>query len=122
MPDPEFGTEVRDEAGFRLADLPTRFGYLDDFGDGWTHDIEVLGPGEARPGCGYGEGRCPPEDCGGPTGWPAIVRPAVVVNGAPFTQDSGVVMIRSGITRMMPTNSAVLHAKGGDTFRRPPAM
>ena len=36
---------VRDEAGCRLADLPTRFGYLYDFGDGWTHDIEVLGPG-----------------------------------------------------------------------------
>ena len=38
---------------------PPRFGYLYDFGDGWTHDIEVLGPGEARPGCDYGEARCP---------------------------------------------------------------
>jgi hypothetical protein len=34
VPDQEFDTEVRDEAGFRLADLPTRFGYLYDFGDG----------------------------------------------------------------------------------------
>jgi hypothetical protein len=73
VPDPEYDTEVRDEAGFRLADLPTRFGYLYDFGDGWTHDIEVLGPGEAQPGCGYGEGRCPPEDCGGPTGYAELV-------------------------------------------------
>jgi hypothetical protein len=73
VPDQEFDTEVRDEAGFRLADLPTRFGYLYDFGDGWTHDIEVLGPGEAQPGCGYGEGRCPPEDCGGPTGYAELV-------------------------------------------------
>jgi pRiA4b ORF-3-like protein len=73
VPDQEFDTDERDEAGFRLADLPTRFGYLYDFGDGWTHDIEVLGPGEAQPGCGYGEGRCPPEDCGGPTGYAELV-------------------------------------------------
>ena len=73
VPDQEFDTDERDEASFRLADLPTRFGYLYDFGDGWTHDIEVLGPGEAQPGCGYGEGRCPPEDCGGPTGYAELV-------------------------------------------------
>ena len=33
-------------------------------------------PGEAQPGCGYGEGRCPPEDCGGPTGYAELARGA----------------------------------------------
>jgi hypothetical protein len=59
VPDQEFDTDERDEAGFDWPIWPPRFGYLYDFGDGWTHDIEVLGPGEARPGCDYGEGRCP---------------------------------------------------------------
>ena len=67
----EFDTDERDEACFRLADLPTRFGFLYDFGDGWTHDIEALGPGEAQPGCGYGEGRCATADgfAVRPSGW-----------------------------------------------------
>src|SRR5919206_316500 len=58
-----------DEAAVRLRDLPERFVYLYDFGDGWTHDVELLGPGDDHPGCVYGEGTCPPEDCGGPPGY-----------------------------------------------------
>ena len=42
--------DQRDEIGARLADLGTEFEYLYDFGDGWTHDIEVLGPGGSAPG------------------------------------------------------------------------
>jgi hypothetical protein len=39
-----------------------------DFGDGWEHDVEVVGAGADRPGCVDGAGACPPEDCGGPGG------------------------------------------------------
>jgi len=37
--------DQRDETGAHLADLGAEFEYLYDFGDGWTHDVEVLGPG-----------------------------------------------------------------------------
>lgn len=39
------------EDGARLVDLGSKFAYLYDFGDGWTHDVEVLGPGKSAPGC-----------------------------------------------------------------------
>lgn len=58
--------DERDESGVRLQQLPDRFSYLYDYGDGWDHDVQILGPGGDRPGCMYGEGACPPEDCGGP--------------------------------------------------------
>lgn len=61
--------EMQDESTVSLRDLPGRFTYLYDFGDGWEHDITVLGPGGFDPGCVYGEGDCPPEDVGGPTGY-----------------------------------------------------
>jgi len=70
MPDlDDWGDDQQDETGVRLRQLPPRFTYLYDFGDGWEHDVEVLGPGEEQPGCPYGEGACPPEDCGGPSGY-----------------------------------------------------
>lgn len=59
-----------DEAGVLLRDLGTvRFTYRYDFGDDWEHVVEILGPGDAEPGLRYGEGACPPEDCGGPHGY-----------------------------------------------------
>jgi Plasmid pRiA4b ORF-3-like protein len=69
VPDEEWPDHQVDEAAVRLRDLPERFVYLYDFGDGWTHDVELLGPGRDQPGCVYGEGTCPPEDCGGPSGY-----------------------------------------------------
>jgi hypothetical protein len=54
--------DLRDEAGARLDDLGTSWTYLYDHGQGWTHSVEVLGPGGEQPGCAYGEGTCPPED------------------------------------------------------------
>ncbi len=62
-------TDQRDEATARLAELGTAFTYLYDFGDGWSHDVEVLGAGGPQPGCVDGAGACPPEDCGGPPGY-----------------------------------------------------
>ena len=58
-----------DERGVRLSSLPRSFVYAYDFGDGWEHDIEVLGRGDDLPGCVGGVGPCPPEDCGGPHGY-----------------------------------------------------
>lgn len=65
--------EERDEVGVRLRVLGARFTYLYDFGDGWEHDVEVLGTGSDQPGCRYGEGACPPEDCGGPHGYAELL-------------------------------------------------
>ncbi|MBX7432560.1 plasmid pRiA4b ORF-3 family protein [Mycobacterium sp. Y57] len=65
--------DERDETGARLADLGTEFEYLYDFGDGWTHHVEVLGPGGPAPGCVDGHGACPPEDCGGPGGYTELL-------------------------------------------------
>ncbi len=49
-----------DEARVRLRDLPARFVYLYDLGDGWEHDVEVVGGGYGVPGCVEGSGGCPP--------------------------------------------------------------
>lgn len=65
--------DQRDETGARLADLGAEFEYLYDFGDGWSHDVEVLGPGGSAPGCVDGHGACPPEDCGGPGGYAELL-------------------------------------------------
>ena len=60
VPDPDWDDlEVQDEAKARLGDLPARFEYLYDFGDGWEHDVEVLGRGDEAPGCVEGTGDCP---------------------------------------------------------------
>ena len=72
IPDPDFAADdpdQRDERSVTLRDLPPAFVYHYDFGDGWEHDIEVLGAGGPEPGCVEGQGACPPEDCGGPGGY-----------------------------------------------------
>lgn len=65
--------DLADDSTARLTDLPERFTYDYDYGDGWTHDVHRLGPGADRPGCPYGEGACPPEDCGGPPGYEELL-------------------------------------------------
>lgn len=68
-PDPDGELSVVEERGVLVRHLPAEFVYLYDFGDGWHHDVTVLGSGDAEVGCRYGEGVCPPEDCGGPHGY-----------------------------------------------------
>jgi hypothetical protein len=51
-----------------------RFTYTYDFGDDWEHNIliEKAVPKtalSARPCCSAGAGACPPEDCGGASGY-----------------------------------------------------
>lgn len=48
--------------------------YEYDFGDGWVHDVvlEAIAPREPKtkyPRCLGGARACPPEDCGGPSGY-----------------------------------------------------
>lgn len=62
-----------DERGVPMSSLPKRFVYAYDFGDGWEHEIEVLGRGGDEPGCVGGKGACPPEDCGGPYGYDELL-------------------------------------------------
>ncbi len=69
MADTDGPEDERDESGVPLRSLPQRFTYLYDFGDGWEHEVEVLGPGGETVGCVSGEGACPPEDVGGPHGY-----------------------------------------------------
>ncbi len=72
MPDTDGFNEFDDEraeTGVPLRALPARVSYLYDFGDGWEHEIEVIGAGGDRPGLVAGEGACPPEDVGGPHGY-----------------------------------------------------
>lgn len=73
IPDDEWDGDELDERGARLADLPARFVYAYDFGDGWEHDVEVIGSGGEVPGCVDGAGACPPEDCGGPYGYDTML-------------------------------------------------
>ena len=52
-----------------------QFLYEYDFGDGWEHDVAVLGyEGTTRaPRCLDGAGACPPEDCGGVSGYEGLL-------------------------------------------------
>ena len=55
-----------------------RFVYEYDMGDFWQHDIRLeqalpLDPKRRYPICTAGEGDCPPEDCGGPAGYAALL-------------------------------------------------
>lgn len=71
--------EYRDSRKVRLSGLAERgchrFIYEYDFGDSWRHIVEIektLPPEEKAhyPRCVAGERACPPEDCGGPYGYP----------------------------------------------------
>ncbi|MCL2713179.1 MAG: plasmid pRiA4b ORF-3 family protein [Alphaproteobacteria bacterium] len=80
IPQPEFGFDtLRDASKVRLGDVLQEFGarrlrYTYDFGDNWEHTIAVGKEIEPEPDVLYprlveAEGRCPPEDVGGPWGF-----------------------------------------------------
>jgi Plasmid pRiA4b ORF-3-like protein len=82
-PDPDgggFGPDFVDEADVLLSHLlppsclKARWVYEYDFGDGWRHEVLFEGfppqdPEAKFPLCVKGKRACPPEDCGGPTGY-----------------------------------------------------
>ena len=76
-----FDDDMLDEADVRLSELipksgrRTRWIYEYDFGDSWRHEVVFEGypPPDAKlnyPRCVEGARACPPEDCGGPWGYP----------------------------------------------------
>jgi len=75
------GREVLEEGNVRLAQVLSEglhFLYTYDFGDDWRHEIYVeslVSGGESPqlPTCLAGENACPPENCGGPYGYPELV-------------------------------------------------
>jgi hypothetical protein len=79
---PDLDLPVHDEREAAFCDLAARegdtFGYEYDFGDGWTHEVllEDLSPAEPTgryPACMDGSRACPPEDCGGTTGYQELL-------------------------------------------------
>jgi hypothetical protein len=76
---------MRDESRITLQKAARlangRFRYECDFGDGWQHDIfiERESPWEKGswvPVCLEGAYACPPEDCGGPSGFADLLEAA----------------------------------------------
>jgi hypothetical protein len=70
----DWSEDELDESTVSLKALPKTFQYDYDFGDGWEHDIVVLGVGGDQPGLVEGEGACPPEDCGGVPGFEELLQ------------------------------------------------
>lgn len=61
-----------------VAKPKATFVYHYDFGDDWRHEIRIEREVESASGkrharCIVGENACPPEDCGGPFGYPNLV-------------------------------------------------
>ncbi|KAJ3018776.1 hypothetical protein HKX48_002643 [Thoreauomyces humboldtii] len=79
LPDPDYDDDTLAWAkNVKLAVILNRgvqeMGYKYDMGDGWEHTItvEFIRPAEVAvkyPRFVAGQGRCPPEDCGGPYGF-----------------------------------------------------
>lgn len=81
VPDPDWelgGTRILSARRTRLAEVLAgdrkTFTYVYDFGDDWQHKVRVEAMTVGDPAVLYprlvdGEGRCPPEDVGGPWGY-----------------------------------------------------
>jgi hypothetical protein len=75
--------DMEDEFSMTLAGILKQPGdqiaYVYDFGDNWTHDIlleEILSSvpdGGEVPSCPEGERACPPDDCGGISGYAELL-------------------------------------------------
>jgi hypothetical protein len=80
--DDAYNEGMLDERKAKLTDLVSRpkdrFVYVYDFGDNWEHTIELVEIKEPQKGVRYpicldGQRACPPEDCGGPWGYPELL-------------------------------------------------
>ena len=82
-PDANWADDFLDASKARLGDVLEDIGtkklvYLYDFGDGWEHTIMIERLADPEPGMLYPRltgvnGRCPPEDCGGPWGYAELL-------------------------------------------------
>ena len=77
--EPDSELDQRDENRIKLSRVVeggyNKFSYVYDFGDNWEHTIQVekalpAAAGVRYPRCVAGKRACPPEDCGGPWGYP----------------------------------------------------
>ena len=73
VPDPDTPEGEIDERKHLLRELIEY-----DFGDDWLHDVVIESVGAPEPDVTYplcldGRGACPPEDCGGPGGYEALL-------------------------------------------------
>ncbi len=82
QPAPEYDWDVRNASKVKINKVITgesfKFRYIYDMGDGWEHEIllEKLLPADPKgqyPICVKGKRACPPEDCGGPYGYPEFL-------------------------------------------------
>jgi hypothetical protein len=81
-PGSRVGSKIADENRTKLGELIGTVGatllYEYDFGDGWQHELlleEVLrGEESFRQICVAGQRNCPPEDCGGSTGFSELLK------------------------------------------------
>jgi hypothetical protein len=80
MVDVDGAEDVEDERDHRLQDLVGHgesFVYEYDFGDGWEHEVTVNKVSTVakppQPRCVAGERACPPEDCGGTSGYERLL-------------------------------------------------
>jgi len=90
-PDMGLGSGARDESEHKLGDVlvgvGARMRWDYDFGDGWQHNVELeaiepADPDVVYPRCVAGRRACPPEDCGGPSGYGELIE-AVANTGHP---------------------------------------
>jgi len=81
-PDEEYQPDIERARKYRLSQVlhseGQRFRYIYDYGDNWEHEIEVEKISEPKanmfyPVCLDGERACPPEDCGGDTGYKRLL-------------------------------------------------
>jgi hypothetical protein len=82
-PDPDGMLESKNAKRYRLGQVVggagAKFRYTYDFGDNWEHEILVEKvtapePGVRYPQCIAGKRACPPDDCGGPWGYPDLLQ------------------------------------------------
>jgi hypothetical protein len=78
----EYEDDIKDEKRFKLIKLITeenaKFDYIYDLGDDWEHEViveKIMTPAEGvqYPVCIDGRRTCPPEDCGGPSGYQEFI-------------------------------------------------
>jgi len=79
---PDLDLPLHNERDATLRDLAggegDAFGYEYDFGDGWEHEVRLeklvsAEPGGRYPRCLAGARACPPEDCGGTSGYAELI-------------------------------------------------
>jgi hypothetical protein len=82
MQDEDAPDDEIDEASVTVVEVlgdQERFSYVYDFGDDWVHEVTVESQARTRRNlkfavCIDGANACPPEDCGGPSGYDDLRR------------------------------------------------